>query len=98
MAALGHLAEAKLELLVPGHGARMTREQFESYRAGFEALLDCAASDQPEKVCVDGWMRDLGPLIPESDRDFARTLLQYYIPNSLRAAAEKIARLCGDGG
>jgi len=97
LAALGHLAGAKFELLVPGHGAPMTREEFETYRNGFESLLDCADSDHPEQVCIDGWLRDLGPLIPESDRDFARMLLQYYVPNSLRAAADKTARLCGDG-
>jgi glyoxylase-like metal-dependent hydrolase (beta-lactamase superfamily II) len=97
LAALGHLAGANFELLVPGHGAPMTREEFEIYRDGFQSFLDCADSDRPEQVCIDGWLRDLGPLIPESDRDFARMLLQYYVPNSLRAAADKTARLCGDG-
>jgi glyoxylase-like metal-dependent hydrolase (beta-lactamase superfamily II) len=97
LAALAHLAVVKFELLVPGHGEPMTRAQFESYRSGFESLLGCAASDQPEQGCIDGWLRDLEPLIPESDRDFARTLLQYYVPNSLRAAPGRTARLCGDG-
>jgi glyoxylase-like metal-dependent hydrolase (beta-lactamase superfamily II) len=96
-AALEHLASVKFEVLVPGHGAPMTREQFETYRAGFKALLECAASDRPEQVCIDGWLRDLGPLIPAGDRDFARVLLEYYIPTSLRAAPERTGRLCGDG-
>jgi glyoxylase-like metal-dependent hydrolase (beta-lactamase superfamily II) len=95
--ALGHLAAVRFELLVPGHGEAMTREQFEVYRAGFTNLLACAATDEPEQVCIDGWLRDLGPLIPESERGFARILLQYYIPNSLRADPERTARLCGAG-
>lgn len=97
LAALEHLASVKFEVLVPGHGAPMTREQFEIYRAGFKALLECAASDQPEQACIDGWLSDLGQLIPESDRGFASVLLEYYIPTSLRAAPERTGRLCGDG-
>ena len=86
--ALEHLAAVKFDLLVPGHGAPMTRDQFEAYRAGFAALLGCAASSQPEAACIDGWLGDLGPLIPRSDRDFARVLLQYYLQNNLRTAPE----------
>ncbi len=97
LAALARLARVKFDLLVPGHGAPMTRDQFETYRSGFESLVACAASEQPEQVCIDGWLRDLGPLIPEGDRDFARMLLEYYVPSSLRADAEKTARLCGEG-
>ncbi len=95
--ALEHLAGVKFELLVPGHGAPMTRQQFETYRTGFAGLLACAASEQPEHVCIDGWLRDLGALIPEGDRDFAAMLLRYYIPTSLRADPPRTAHLCGDG-
>jgi glyoxylase-like metal-dependent hydrolase (beta-lactamase superfamily II) len=93
--ALDRLSDVEFDLLVPGHGSPMTRGQFEVYHAGFAALLGCAATDQPEAVCIDGWLRDLGPLVPPSDHDFARLLLQYYIPNILRASPEKTAAACG---
>lgn len=96
--ALERVSAVKFDLLVPGHGDPMTREQFETYRAAFAALLGCAASEHPEAVCIDGWLRDLGPLVPPSDHDFARFLLQYYIPNILRAAPEKTAAACDDVG
>jgi hypothetical protein len=74
----------------------MTRAQLETYRAGFDHLLACAASSLGEQACIDGWLRDLGALIPEGDRSFARTLLEYYLPSALRAAPERAARLCAD--
>ena len=94
-AALARLATVKFTTLVPGHGRPMTRPQFDAYRAAFDALLACAASARPEQACSDGWMRDAGTLIPESDRELALMLLKYYLPSSLRAAPEKLARLCG---
>jgi glyoxylase-like metal-dependent hydrolase (beta-lactamase superfamily II) len=94
--ALAHLAQLELTVLVPGHGPPMTRAQLENYRTGFDHLLACTASPQSEQVCIEGWLRDLGPLIPEGDRGFARTLLQYYVPATLRAGPERTARLCGE--
>ena len=94
--ALARLAAVNFELLVPGHGRVMTRAEFERYRAGFDRLLACAASRESGEACADGWMRDLGALVPEGDRGLARGLLQYYLPSSLRAAPEKLAPLCGD--
>ncbi|MBZ5589166.1 MAG: MBL fold metallo-hydrolase [Acidobacteriia bacterium] len=95
-AALARLASVPFTVLVPGHGRPMSRVDFERYRAGFDRLLACAASKRTDEACGDGWMRDIGPLMPESDRGLARRLLQYYLPNNLRAAPEKTARLCGD--
>ncbi len=95
-AALAHLAAAKFTLLVPGHGPAMTRPKLETYRTGFGNLLTCAASAQSEQACIDGWLRDVGTLIPEDERDFARVLLQYYVPNALRSNPARTARLCGD--
>ena len=94
-AALARLAAVRFTTLVPGHGRPMTRPQFDAYRGAFDALLACAASPQPAEVCINGWMREAGALIPEADRGLALVLLQYYLPSSLRAAPEKTARLCG---
>lgn len=92
--ALDHLAAVEFTVLVPGHGAPMTRAQFDAYRAGFGHLLACAASPRAEAECADGWLADLGALVPESDRAFARSLLAYYVPNLLRADPARAAGLC----
>jgi glyoxylase-like metal-dependent hydrolase (beta-lactamase superfamily II) len=92
--ALAHLAKLDFTVLVPGHGPPMTRAQLETYRTGFDRLLACAASTRSDAACIDGWLGDLDTLVPASDRDFARTLLQYYLPSALRADPSRTARLC----
>ncbi len=95
-AALARLAAVPFTVLVPGHGRAISRVEFERYRAGFDRLLACAASKQTGEACGAGWMRDIGALIPEDDRGLAQRLLEYYLPNNLRAAPEKTAPLCGN--
>jgi glyoxylase-like metal-dependent hydrolase (beta-lactamase superfamily II) len=94
--ALARLSGIPFLLLVPGHGRPMSRTEFESYRVGFDHLVACAETDQPGRACIDGWLRDLGPLVPDSDQTFARDLLAYYVQDVLRAPPERVARLCGE--
>jgi glyoxylase-like metal-dependent hydrolase (beta-lactamase superfamily II) len=94
LGALAHLSEIPFLLLAPGHGRPMTRQEFAAYRAGLDQLVACAASDQADIACIDGWLRDLGPLVPEPERPLARSLLAYYLPNVLRAPPDRVARLC----
>lgn len=94
--ALDHLAHADFKQLLPGHGAPMSRTDFEIYRKAFGNLLACGASKSAKSACVDGWIGDAAPLIAEPDRAFAKTLLDYYVDNALRADPKKTAKLCGD--
>jgi glyoxylase-like metal-dependent hydrolase (beta-lactamase superfamily II) len=94
-AALGRLAETDWVTLVPGHGAPMGRAAFTKYRAGFDSLLACAASTEPQESCVDGWLRDAGDLIAENDRPLARGMVGYYVDQVLRGPVERIKSLCG---
>ena len=94
-ASLGHLAAVDFERLVPGHGAPMTRAQFRRYRMAYDNLLGCAASKREKPACVDGWMHDAQLLIPARDEKLARSLLDYYIDNSLRGDPAKMRDLCG---
>jgi glyoxylase-like metal-dependent hydrolase (beta-lactamase superfamily II) len=93
-AALGRLARNDFSQLVPGHGAPMRRAQFATYRRAFDGLLACAASSQPKAACVEGWMRDADALIPAADRALARSLVDYYVDNSLRVDPAKTRALC----
>jgi glyoxylase-like metal-dependent hydrolase (beta-lactamase superfamily II) len=94
-AALDRLAKTDFVLLVPGHGAPMHRHQFEVYRKAFDGLLKRAASDQPKPSCIAGWMHDAGPLLAGEDPAFVRSLLDYYVDNSLRGDASRRTTLCG---
>jgi len=94
-AALDRLAKTDFVLLVPGHGAPMHRHQFEVYRKAFDSLLKCAASSQRKTSCIAGWMHDAGPLLTGEDPAFVRSLLDYYVDNSLRGDASRRTTLCG---
>ncbi|MET0232136.1 MAG: MBL fold metallo-hydrolase, partial [Rhodanobacteraceae bacterium] len=91
--ALGRLEDVKFTVLVPGHGAPMSREDFEMYRRAFDRLVDCTARKAEKASCVDGWLRDASALIPAGET-LARPLLEYYIDNSLRGDAAKRSALC----
>ncbi len=85
-AALARLAEVDFALLVPGHGPVLTREDFARYRTAFGNLLDRAAADSSSTACAAGWLRDIGPLVPDDEHAFASTLLDYYVDSHLRPA------------
>lgn len=92
------LSEAEFDRLIPGHGAPMNRREFATYRKAFDNLLACADSAQPKSACTDGWLADADALIEESDRELARSLVDYYLDAALRAPPERNAKLCGASG
>ncbi len=94
--ALARLAAINFTTLVPGHGAPMDRPAFDTYRAAFDGLLDCAATQRTPSECAEGWLSAAGGLIPEADRRLARGLAGYYVEQSLRAAPAKVGALCGE--
>ena len=97
-AALARLDAIPFDTLVPGHGALMTHAQFTTWRGAFDHLLACAASDADAASCKAGWLRDAGPLLHEpADHALAGTLLEYYLPQVLRAPAARRARYCAAG-
>jgi glyoxylase-like metal-dependent hydrolase (beta-lactamase superfamily II) len=94
--ALGTLAKQDFKVLVPGHGAPMSRGQFETYRHAYANLLACASSDKAKSVCIEGWASDAHPLLSAADGKFAKSLLDYYVDDSLRADPAKTKKLCGE--
>jgi glyoxylase-like metal-dependent hydrolase (beta-lactamase superfamily II) len=78
-AELARVAKTPFEVLIPGHGTPMTREQFATYRNAFDALLTCAKSDQAKSSCVDGWIAATRPLQPDADEKFTGMLMNYYV-------------------
>ena len=96
-AALARLDAIPFDTLVPGHGTPMTHAQFRTWRSAFDHLLACAASDVDAARCKAGWLREAGPLLPDADRALAGTLLDYYLPQVLRAPPARRARYCRAG-
>ena len=89
--ALDNLARSNFKILVPGHGDPMQRKEFETYRGAYANLLACSTSTKSKNECVDGWVRDAGALIADKDRAFAKSLMDYYVDDSLRAEPAKLA-------
>ena len=92
--ALARVAETKFELLVPGHGAPMKREEFDRYRAAYDNLLACGASSRTNEECAAGWLTDAGSFVGKEQEKFVRAALDYYVTNFLRPTS-KVAHLCG---
>ena len=83
---------------MPGHGARMSRAQFETYRKAYDNLFTCTASSKDKKVCIDGWIADAKLLLGDTDPRFVKSLVDYYVDNSLRAPKVQLDKLCGATG
>jgi len=94
-ASLETLAQQDFKVLVPGHGAPMSRAQFETYLHAYTNLLTCAASDKTKSACIDDWIHNAKPLLSADDDKAAKPMLDYYVDNSLRADPAKTQKLCG---
>jgi glyoxylase-like metal-dependent hydrolase (beta-lactamase superfamily II) len=75
--ALGDIAATDFKLLVPGHGAPMTRAQFTQYRGAFGRFVTCAATQS--RACGDGWLADTASLRAPEDEKQARGMIGYYV-------------------
>ena len=95
--ALGEIAAADFDTLVPGHGAPMDRAAFTAWRTAFDNLLDCGASDRPRADCVAGWRRDAARFIPAGSEAMIDELAGYYVDSRLRSAPEERRRFCEGG-
>ena len=79
-AALDEVWNTPFRLAVPGHGAPMSRDAFDTYRRAFAAFRACVASDSAPAGCASGWTRDVGPLLAaEADRKQANEFGAYYV-------------------
>ncbi|HEV8433408.1 MAG TPA: MBL fold metallo-hydrolase, partial [Thermoanaerobaculia bacterium] len=93
--ALDRLERVKFKTLIPGHGAPMTRSDFETYRTAYRNLIACSASSAGKDQCIDGWMSDAAPLLKDEKPEFVRSLLDYYVGNVLRGDPAAIRKRCG---
>jgi glyoxylase-like metal-dependent hydrolase (beta-lactamase superfamily II) len=79
-AALDEVWATPFDLAVPGHGATMTRAQFDAYRRAFRAFRGCVGGDAAAADCAAGWTRDVGEfLASDADRAQATRYAAYYV-------------------
>ena len=52
---LDDIAAIPFAVLIPGHGAPMTRDQFLAYRNAFDDFVDCTDGKSETKTCADAW-------------------------------------------
>ena len=84
--ALDEFGRIPFKRLVPGHGPVLDRKQFRRYRTAFARLRDCAAGAATPAQCADGWIEDLGDLLPASEHAAVKPTLDYYVSQRLRGA------------
>ncbi len=93
-AALESIGVAEWTMLIPGHGAPMSRSDFTRWRGAFTAWLDCAASEAPAAQCAEGWMRDAAGFYTEAEREGVRYLAEAYVAELLRLPSEQREHYC----
>jgi glyoxylase-like metal-dependent hydrolase (beta-lactamase superfamily II) len=65
---------------VPGHGAPMTREQFDTYRGAFKRFRACADGTGPAATCAADWTRDVAAFMgSDAERRQATEYATYYV-------------------
>jgi len=83
--ALAEIDRTDFRTLYPGHGPALSHGELSLYRLAFDRLIDCAEKDVAKSTCIDGWLRDAGPLIrTDTERQQSRDYLDYYIDHGLR--------------
>ncbi|WP_395647578.1 MBL fold metallo-hydrolase [Terricaulis sp.] len=63
-AALDEVWATPFTLAIPGHGEPMSRAQFDTYRAAFNAFIGCVNSDAEAAHCAAGWAGGIASLEP----------------------------------
>jgi len=68
-------------LAIPGHGEPMTRAGFDTYRASFNAFMDCVEGSSEPAQCAASWAEGIAPLAGSDDgaRKQARGYAEYYV-------------------
>ena len=77
---LDAVARVPFELAIPGHGAPMSRAQFEVYRVAYGKFSDCASANEDAGTCAQDWVAGVSTLLDDdSERARARRFAAYYV-------------------
>ena len=94
-AALAQIAAVPFKLVVPGHGAPMSRAQFARYRQAFDAFISCAGSTRAKDECASEWAQGARSLLDPGPHEIQRAqqMAEYYV-DMLRANGGR-SKYCG---
>ncbi len=92
--ALARISAQPFKQLVPGHGPVMSRADFERWRGGFEALLDCSDQGLHPAACAAVWRSRVDAWLDDAGRARVSGMLGYYSKTLLQAAPEQRERFC----
>jgi hypothetical protein len=68
-----------VRIAIPGHGAPMTREQFNTYRVAYGAFVDCVKTETEAAQCAGVWADGVASLASVGDIAPAREYAEYYV-------------------
>lgn len=92
--ALARVSALPFQRLVPGHGPVMSRADFERWRGGFEALLDCADQGLHPAACAAVWRSRVDAWLDDAGRARVNGMVGYYFKTLLQAPQEQRERFC----
>lgn len=92
--ALKDIAKAKWTVLIPGHGAAMTRKQFNQWHSAYTRYVDCAHSSATPQACAVQWQADAAGFFTPAERDDVGMMARYYVEQVLRAPADRRMAYC----
>jgi hypothetical protein len=80
-AALDEVWATPFTIAIPGHGAPMTRAQFDVYRGAFNAFMACVNTQTAAAECASAWVNGIAALEPDNARMHAdaREYGEYYV-------------------
>jgi glyoxylase-like metal-dependent hydrolase (beta-lactamase superfamily II) len=80
-AALDDVWATPFRTVIPGHGAPMTRDQFNAWRTAYGGFIDCAASDAEPGVCASAWASGIAQFTAGDERAqrAAPQMAEYYV-------------------
>jgi glyoxylase-like metal-dependent hydrolase (beta-lactamase superfamily II) len=90
---LDEIDKTPFTMVIPGHGAPMTRAQFGIYRRAFDSLVDCSASAREATACATDWTNSVQGLLGEGPPGpkQAQEMTAYYVKDVLRPHGGKSA-------
>jgi glyoxylase-like metal-dependent hydrolase (beta-lactamase superfamily II) len=78
--ALDDVWATPFRVAIPGHGAPMTRHEFDLYRKAFAAFRSCVNGDAAPAACAETWTKGVASfLATAADREQAAEYATYYV-------------------
>ena len=92
--ALEEIERTPVVVLIPGHGAAMSRAEFSEWKRAFTELVACGRSQADKSDCVADWEKGAARFIDDAHRGYVRQAADHYITTRFRSSAKEQQRYC----